>query len=189
MSRLGGATTPERVRKMAALMMKDRRDPSILPTLRRIVLQDTEVKAALTLALSNFEDEETVRLIIHRLVDPHRQVRAAAAIGLSRLTVPEMKELAIRALTAALSGEAGPVDREVGINMEIARDILRRGKAKEPFRWLGNGGHAEGRGGACPRFRQPGSRAGPRNHESEARQGRAPTRDRPGRERRDFRTP
>ncbi len=138
LSRLSNQKTPERVKLMAALMMKDRKDPWIRDELRRLIPQDKKVKAALTLALSNFEDLETVKIIIRRLVDSNKQVRAAAAIALSRLTDPALKAMAIKALTDALMGKAGAINDDVRFNMERARRILKTGQAGGEFLWLGN---------------------------------------------------
>ncbi len=138
LSRLTSQSSPKRVKLMAAMMMKDRKDAKILDELRRLIPQDKGVKAALTLTLSNYQDEETVRKLIVRLTDNSNQVRAAAAIGLSRLTDPDLKPLAIRALTDMLSGKAGTVDRDVRYNMELARKILRTGRKKGEFIWIGN---------------------------------------------------
>jgi HEAT repeat protein len=138
LSRLTNQTTPERVKLMAALMMKDRKDKKVLDQLRRLIPQDKSVKAALTLALSNFEDEETVKKIIQRLADSSKQVRAAAAIALSRLTEPDLQAVAIKAITDVLVGKAGTVHNDVRFNMELARKILRTGDSRGEFIWLGN---------------------------------------------------
>jgi HEAT repeat protein len=138
LNRLSSQKSPERVKLMAAMMMKDRKDPKVLVELRRLNPQDKEVKAALTLTLSNYEDEETVKKLIVRLTDNSNQVRGAAAIGLSRLTDPDLKALAIRALTDILTGKAGTVEADVRHNMDLARRVLKTGKKQGEFIWLGN---------------------------------------------------
>lgn len=137
LNRLTSQNSPERVKLMAAMMMKDRKDPKILDELRRLEPQDKGVKAALTLTLSNYQDEETVNKLIQRLSDNSNQVRGAAAIGLSRLTDPDLKALAIRAITTILQGRAAIVS-DVRHNMELARTVLRTGKKQGEFMWLGN---------------------------------------------------
>jgi HEAT repeat protein len=130
---------PEKLRVMAAYVLKDRRDPAVLARLKALPPPlDHKLRAAVTLALSNFEDPEVLRILVNRLNDTKDQVRAAAAIGLSRLTTPELKKKAIQALTLALQGALGSLDPDVLHNMTVARDLLQNGKADGAFVWLGN---------------------------------------------------
>jgi HEAT repeat protein len=133
--------TDSRVKEMAAMVLKDRKDPGVLETIKAFHPEDVTLRAALTLALSNFDDPEAVRLIIQRLWDTHDQVSAAAAIGLSRITDPEGKELAIRALDQAL--EQGVSDSDVRYDMRLARELLREKEPDGEFRWVGNRRFAE----------------------------------------------
>lgn len=126
----------EGVKLMAAMLMKDRRDRSILDELLKISPEDQQVKAVLTLALSNFEELPVVQRICIRLTDKSNMVRAAAAIGLSRLADPDLKALAIRAITEML--QAGGMSSGLKEVMEIAREILSTGKSSRPFSYLGN---------------------------------------------------
>jgi len=129
----------DQVRLMAAFLLKDRNDPTALDRLksaRHLTSQD--LKAGQTLALSNFDDEGALEIIARRLGDPSDRVRSAAAIGISRLTQPELKTKAVTILSALLEGKGGTIDPDVLHNMKRAREILRRGEAPGSFRWMGN---------------------------------------------------
>jgi HEAT repeat protein len=128
----------ESVRATTALLLTDRKDPAALKSLIRMSPRDVKLRAAQTIALSNFEVKEAVDRIIGRLTDATDQVRSAAAIALSTLTTPEFKERAIARLTDMLRGKAGPVDPDVRLNMNRAREILKKGEAPGAFVWLGN---------------------------------------------------
>ncbi len=128
--------TAETVASMAALLLKDRRDPAVLEALLRASPEDPKLKAALTLALANFETPAAVEKVAVRLTDKSDQVRAAAAIGLAGLTVPALKETAIARLTEML--KAGGLHQDVRLNCERAREILRSGEAPGQFMFLGN---------------------------------------------------
>ncbi|MCU0725011.1 MAG: HEAT repeat domain-containing protein [Planctomycetes bacterium] len=129
--------------EMAAMILKDRRDPAVVQALLRASPEDPRLKAVFTLALSNFESEEVMTRIADRLTDKSDQVRVAAAVALSRLTVPELKEKAIGRLTSMLQGKGGTLDANVRFDMERAREILLKGEAPGDFVWLGNEDTAE----------------------------------------------
>ena len=131
---------PGSLKVMAAFLLKDRKDPAALDRLKRAVprVNEPKVRACLILALSNFEDPEVAQLLILALGDRKDQVRAAAAIALSRLVTPELKELAIKAFNALLAGRAGTVDSDVLVNVRLAREILMKGEGTGEFVWLGN---------------------------------------------------
>ncbi|MHC4472025.1 MAG: HEAT repeat domain-containing protein [Planctomycetota bacterium] len=135
---LANPRVQESVQATTALLLTDRKDPAALKTLLRMSPREAKLRAAHTLALSNFEVKEAVDRIIGRLTDAHDQVRAAAAIALARLVTPELKVKAIARLTALLQGKAGPLDPDVRLNMVRARDILKKGEAPGSFVWLGN---------------------------------------------------
>jgi len=135
---LGNIRAPAKVRIMAAFLLKDRKDPMVLGKLLE-PNQDNQLKAALTLALSNFDDPKAVDKMIYRLTDQSDQVQAAAAIGLSRLKDPDQRAKAIKAITRRLQGDGGNLHKTVRHNLERSRAILRDGEAPPgEFLHLGN---------------------------------------------------
>jgi HEAT repeat protein len=124
--------------EMAAMVLKDRRDPAVEQALLRASPEDPKLKAVFTLALSNFESEDVMNRIASRLTDKSDQVRVAAAVGLSRLTAPALKERAIARLTEMLKGKGGTLEANVRFDMERAREILQKGDVPGDFVWLGN---------------------------------------------------
>jgi HEAT repeat protein len=134
---LADPRAPAKVKVMAALILVDRKDPAALDRLLKLNPRETDLKSAVTLALSNFETPEALNVIVRRLLDKKDQVRAAAAIALSRFTNPEHKEIAIARLTTALR-QGGALDRDVRYDFQLARRILQTGDADGDFLYLGN---------------------------------------------------
>lgn len=131
------------VRLMAAFLLKDRRDPAALDRLKALIRRgfprESGLRAAVTLALSNFEDPGVVDLLLRSVVaDPKDRVRSAAAIGLSRMTDPAFRERAVGEFTKLLRGEYGPLDDEVRYNVGLARERLQKEDAPGEFDWQEN---------------------------------------------------
>jgi hypothetical protein len=114
----------------------ERKDRTAREKLIRIVPREHQLKAAVTLALSNFEDAEVLEVILARLTDHKDQVRAASAIAASRFTDPKLAGIARERLDAILSSL--PLDEDVRFDMEQARRILSGRDPVGGFRYIGN---------------------------------------------------
>jgi len=135
---------PGEVKVMVALLLMDRKDPAARDRLLKLRPREHELRAAVTLALSNFEDEEVVKEILRRLTDHKSQVRAAAAIAIARFTDEKHRKMAISHLSGILAGKAGAIDPDVKANMIRARRILSGEEPSGEFRHLGNREYVEG---------------------------------------------
>jgi hypothetical protein len=132
-------STSGSVKLMAAFLLKDRKDADALKRLKKAARARTEqdLRSALLLALSNFEDPETVDIItLTGLADTRDQVKAAAAIACTRFERPEHRALCAERLTILL--KQGALDSELRADLELARRILLTGDPSRAFNFLGN---------------------------------------------------
>ncbi|MEN8149005.1 MAG: HEAT repeat domain-containing protein [Planctomycetota bacterium] len=133
--------SPETVRVTAALLLMDRKHAEARDRLLKLVPPDYKLRAAVTLALSNFEDPEVVEVILARLGDHKDQVRVAAAIAISRFTKEEHRRRAIERITAIL--RMGGLDEDVRFNLKRSRRVLQGEEPPGEFQYLGNRNYVE----------------------------------------------
>ncbi len=128
----------DHVRYRAAQYLADRGDVAARADLLRILRAPNAaaLKAASVLALSSMNDEEAAKAVVERLGDKSPLVRAAAAIGCTRLKVAAARVEAFARIDRRMK-TAGESRAAVRHNFELARAVLADERVDVPWREVG----------------------------------------------------